>query len=87
MIKAICETPLFQFVAKSSPRIIPSSYSDKKEMSSRFLDLSGDTILQEQVLGCGSSAVVVLRDGLAVKTPLRYIWSSDIDRYRGSDEY
>ncbi|CDM37332.1 unnamed protein product [Penicillium roqueforti FM164] len=56
-------------------------------MSSRFLDLSGDTILQEQVLGCGSSAVVVLRDGLAVKTPLRYIWSSDIDRYRGSDEY
>lgn len=48
-------------------------------MVSPFLDLSGDSILLEQVLGSGSSAVVVLRDGLAVKTPLRYCWSSDVD--------
>lgn len=42
-----------------------------------FLDLRGDPIPQEQVLGCGSSAVVLLQNGLAVKTPLRYLWSSD----------
>ncbi|KAJ5470469.1 Serine/threonine-protein kinase HT1 [Penicillium desertorum] len=47
-------------------------------MASPFLDLSGDPILLEQVLGSGSSAVVVLRDGLAVKTLLRYFWSSDV---------
>ncbi|KAJ6087668.1 Serine/threonine-protein kinase HT1 [Penicillium canescens] len=48
-------------------------------MVSPFLDLSGDSIPLEQVLGSGSSAVVVLRDGLAVKTPLRYCWSSDVE--------
>lgn len=48
-------------------------------MSSPFLDLRGDPIPQEQVLGCGSSAVVLLQGGIAVKTPLRYLWSSDSD--------
>ncbi|OOG00129.1 hypothetical protein ASPCADRAFT_28032, partial [Aspergillus carbonarius ITEM 5010] len=44
-----------------------------------FLDLRGDSIPQEQVLGCGSSAVVLLQEGVAVKIPLRYLWSSDSD--------
>ena len=48
-------------------------------MDSPFLDLSGDSIPLDQVLGSGSSAVVVLRDGVAVKTPLRYCWSSDVE--------
>lgn len=48
-------------------------------MSSPFLDLRGVPILQEEVLGQGCSAVVVLCDGLAVKKPLRYRWSSDAD--------
>ncbi|KAJ5458494.1 Serine/threonine-protein kinase HT1 [Penicillium sp. IBT 31633x] len=48
-------------------------------MISPFLDLSGDSIPLEQVLGSGSTAVVVLRDGMAIKTPLRYHWSSDIE--------
>ncbi|CAG8899631.1 unnamed protein product [Penicillium egyptiacum] len=47
-------------------------------MLSPFLDLSGETVPLERVLGSGSSAVVVLRDGLAVKTPLTYCWSSDV---------
>jgi serine/threonine protein kinase len=48
-------------------------------MSSTFLDIRGDSIPEEQVLGCGGSAVVLLQNGLAVKTPLRYPWSSDSD--------
>lgn len=48
-------------------------------MSSPFLDLRGNPIPQDQILGCGSSAVVLLQNGLAVKTPLRYLWSSDSD--------
>lgn len=48
-------------------------------MSSPFLDTRGDPISQDQVLGSGSSAVVLLQDGLAVKTPLRALWSSDSD--------
>lgn len=48
-------------------------------MSSPFLDIRGDPIPQEQVLGCGSSAVILLQNGVAVKTPLRYLWSSDSD--------
>lgn len=48
-------------------------------MSSPFLDLRGDRIPQEQVLGCGSSAVVLLQEGVAVKIPLRYLWSLDSD--------
>lgn len=37
-------------------------------MSSLFLDLWGNTIPQEQILGYGGSSVVVLCDGQAVKT-------------------
>ncbi|BDD61161.1 hypothetical protein MAP00_006232 [Monascus purpureus] len=48
-------------------------------MSSQFLNLRGDPIPQEQVLGYGGSAVVLLQEGIAVKTPLRYLWSSDSD--------
>ena len=48
-------------------------------MSYLFLDLQGNPIYQEQVLGYGGSAVVILQDNLAVKTPLRYFWSSDAD--------
>lgn len=42
-------------------------------MPSPFLDIRGDPIPQEQVLGCGSSVVVLLPNGVAVKTPLRYL--------------
>ncbi|KAE8155494.1 kinase-like protein [Aspergillus tamarii] len=48
-------------------------------MSSPFLNVQGDAIPQEQILGSGGSAVVLLQDNLAVKTPLRYLWSSDSD--------
>ncbi|KAJ5482932.1 hypothetical protein N7539_006378 [Penicillium diatomitis] len=48
-------------------------------MSSPFLDIRGDPIPKEQVVGCGSSAVILLQNGVAVKTPLRYLWSSDSD--------
>lgn len=44
-----------------------------------FLDLRGDSIIEEQVLGCGSSAVVLLQNGVVVKTPLRYLWSSNYE--------
>jgi len=46
-------------------------------MSSLFLDLQGQEIPQERVLGNGASAVVVLQDDLAVKTPLRWLWSPE----------
>ncbi|KAF7128791.1 hypothetical protein CNMCM5793_003700 [Aspergillus hiratsukae] len=48
-------------------------------MSSPFLDIQGKPIPQEQVLGSGGSAVVLLQNDVAVKTPLRYLWSSDSD--------
>ena len=48
-------------------------------MSSPFLDNRGDPIPLQQVLGSGGTAVVLLKNGVAVKTPLRYIWSSDSD--------
>lgn len=48
-------------------------------MSSPFLSLQGDPIPLEQVLGSGASAVVSLRNGVAVKTPLRCIWTSESD--------
>lgn len=48
-------------------------------MSSPFLNTRGDPISQDQVLGSGSSAVVLLQNGVAVKTPLGYLWSSDYD--------
>lgn len=50
-----------------------------EQMSGLFLDLRGDLIPQELVLGYGGSAVVVLQEGLAIKMPLRYRWSSDAD--------
>ncbi|RHZ55752.1 uncharacterized protein CDV56_105671 [Aspergillus thermomutatus] len=48
-------------------------------MSSPFLDIQGNPIPQEQVLGSGGSSVVLLHNGVAVKTPLRYLWSSNAD--------
>ncbi|KAJ5370030.1 uncharacterized protein N7496_006122 [Penicillium cataractarum] len=48
-------------------------------MSSPFLNIQGDPIPPEQVLGSGASAVVLLQNNVAVKTPLRYLWSSDFD--------
>ncbi|PYI35141.1 hypothetical protein BP00DRAFT_422472 [Aspergillus indologenus CBS 114.80] len=48
-------------------------------MTSPYLDLRGDPIPREQMLGCGSSAVVLLQAGAAVKIPLRYRWSADSD--------
>lgn len=46
-------------------------------MSTPFLDIRGDPIPQEQILGSGGSAVVLLQNDVAVKTPLRYLWSSN----------
>ncbi|KAJ6020672.1 hypothetical protein N7540_006176 [Penicillium herquei] len=48
-------------------------------MSSPFLDAQGNTIPPEQILGNGNTAVVLLQNSVAVKTPLRYPWSSDSD--------
>ncbi|KAJ5735188.1 uncharacterized protein N7483_000313 [Penicillium malachiteum] len=48
-------------------------------MSSPFLDAQGNIIPPEQILGNGNTAVVLLQNGVAVKTPLRYPWSSDSD--------
>ena len=48
-------------------------------MSSPFLEYRGEPIPQEQVLGSGSTAVILLRNGVALKPPLRYLWSSDSD--------
>lgn len=48
-------------------------------MPSPFLDLRGDSILEEKVLGCRASSAVLLQNDLAVKTPLRYLWCSDSD--------
>ncbi|KAL4811680.1 kinase-like domain-containing protein [Aspergillus spinulosporus] len=48
-------------------------------MSSPFLDIQGNPIPQEQILGSGSSAIVLLRNDVAIKIPLRYRWSSDSD--------
>uniref|UniRef100_A0A093VQ04 Tyrosine-protein kinase JAK2 n=1 Tax=Talaromyces marneffei PM1 TaxID=1077442 RepID=A0A093VQ04_TALMA len=48
-------------------------------MSSPFINSRGQRLSLENVLGNGNTAVVVLENGVAVKTPLRYIWSSDYD--------
>jgi hypothetical protein len=48
-------------------------------MSSPFLDVQGNPIPQEQVLGNGRSGLILLQNHAAVKTPLRYRWSSDYD--------
>lgn len=48
-------------------------------MSSPFLDIQGNPIPLERILGSGASAVVLLQNDMAIKTPLRYRWSSDYD--------
>ncbi|KAJ5701823.1 hypothetical protein N7488_009371 [Penicillium malachiteum] len=48
-------------------------------MSSQFLDLQGNEIPLDQIIGNGATSVVLLQDGIAVKTPLRYLWSSESD--------
>lgn len=48
-------------------------------MCSPFLDKQGNSIPLDHVLGNGATSVVLLQNGVAVKTPLRYIWSSDSD--------
>ncbi|OJJ42430.1 hypothetical protein ASPZODRAFT_76868 [Penicilliopsis zonata CBS 506.65] len=47
--------------------------------SSLFIDLDHQPIRENDTLGYGRSGVVILRDGLAVKIPLRHPWSTDID--------
>ncbi|KAM3467421.1 hypothetical protein NHJ6243_000042 [Beauveria neobassiana] len=48
-------------------------------MTSPFLDAQGNTIPDEQILGSGSSAVVIVQNGVAVKLPLRCPWSTTYD--------
>lgn len=48
-----------------------------KRMSSPFLDLDGNPILGEQLLGYGGSGIVIRHGQVAVKMPLRYRSSSD----------
>jgi serine/threonine protein kinase len=48
-------------------------------MSSPFVDIQGNQIPSDDILGHGNTAVVLLQNGTAVKTPLRYFWSSDSD--------
>ncbi|RLL96763.1 hypothetical protein CFD26_100860 [Aspergillus turcosus] len=47
--------------------------------SSLFIDLDGQPIPDSETLGYGRSGVVILRNGLAVKMPLRHPWSSEDD--------
>ncbi|OJD19138.1 serine/threonine protein kinase [Emergomyces pasteurianus Ep9510] len=47
--------------------------------SSPFVDLDGNAIPNNQVLGYGRSGLVVFRDGMAVKMPLRYMSTTDDD--------
>ena len=42
-----------------------------------FLDLQGESIPESQVLGYGGTGVVLLRNGMAIKIPLRNSRSSD----------
>ncbi|OJD12947.1 serine/threonine protein kinase [Emergomyces pasteurianus Ep9510] len=48
-------------------------------MSSMFLDLDGNRIPEDQVLGYGGSGLVIFHDGMAVKNPVRYSHSTDAD--------
>lgn len=48
-------------------------------MASPFLDREGNSMPQNQILGNGNTAVVLLQNGVAVKVPLRYPWHSDTD--------
>ncbi|KAE8377569.1 hypothetical protein BDV26DRAFT_281740 [Aspergillus bertholletiae] len=45
-------------------------------MATSFLDLQGNPISEEQVLGSGGSALVLIQDNVAVKIPLRCPWSN-----------
>lgn len=44
-----------------------------------FLDLEGGKILESELLGYGGTGVVILRDGMAIKMPLRRSRSSEAD--------
>lgn len=46
-------------------------------MTTLFTDLEDNPIPDDLLLGYGRSGVVLLRDGLAVKTPLRFNWSTE----------
>ncbi|KAF9895307.1 hypothetical protein FE257_000211 [Aspergillus nanangensis] len=70
----LCATPFMPSVTSTC-----SSSFYICTMSSPFLTIQGDPISEDQVLGSGRSGVVIVRDGLAVKTPLRWLWSSDYD--------
>ncbi|KAL2852034.1 kinase-like domain-containing protein [Aspergillus pseudoustus] len=48
-------------------------------MCTPFLDLRGNPIPQDEVIANGSSALVLLQGGVAVRTPLRFIWTSESD--------
>ncbi|KAJ5934391.1 hypothetical protein N7466_003938 [Penicillium verhagenii] len=48
-------------------------------MYSQFLDRQGNTIPLSQVIGSGATSVVLLQHGIAVKTPLRCLLSSESD--------
>lgn len=47
--------------------------------SSLFIDLDGNPLHDNEVLGHGRAGVVICRDNVAVKIPLRHPWSSDED--------
>ncbi|PLB53251.1 serine/threonine-protein kinase HT1 [Aspergillus steynii IBT 23096] len=47
--------------------------------ASLFIDLDGNPLHESSVLGYGRTGVVIRRDNLVIKTPLRYFWSSDSD--------
>lgn len=44
-------------------------------MTTPFLDLQGNPISQKDVLGSGSSALVLLQEDVAVKIPLKCLWT------------
>lgn len=48
-------------------------------MSSPFVDLDGNPIPEDQILGYGRTGLVVLRGETAVKLPIRWRRSSDVD--------
>ncbi|CAG8933975.1 unnamed protein product [Penicillium salamii] len=48
-------------------------------MNSPYLDLQNQSIPQDNVIGSGGSALILLQSGMAIKTPLRYLWSSELD--------
>lgn len=52
---------------------------DPTMASSLFIDLDGQAIPNSEILGYGRLGIVMLHDGLAVKTPLRHPWSSKDD--------